>query len=1403
MNYLPKNGTDGKLNGKLESKLFELTNSQLLLWTGQELSPESPLYNMALSFDIAGAIDVTHFRKAFQLLISRCDAMRTVFRVVEGTPKQQVLADMEYALELIDLSEAEGQEQQLRDWFDDRTQLKFNLSECLFDAVLIKLSDQRFIWYFNQHHLITDAWAVSVQYKAVAKYYQHSVEGTLDEAPSLPVFQDYIDYEKVVRADPERESERTHWQNKIESFPKPPLLYGFGNQTSTTLSERIPLDLGVERSARLRAIAKESDVRSWTQHLSQFNIFATTLLAYLYRVSGQHQLAFGTPAHNRPTAAFKETPGVFIEFFPITGEVQETDSFSDLLKRVRVEALEFLRYAQPGSSSPELNRVFNTVLNYIHASFSDFNEISMTSEWVHPGHCDPRHHFRLQVHDFDDSGNIQLNFDLNCSVFNEEARKAAPLHFLQLLDALLDDRTQSIKDVALLSPEEEQRVVQDFNDTQADFEPATVLDLFESQLAQQPEAKALQFGEAQISYRQLDEDSNQLAHYLKAQGITTGSRVAIHLTRGPKLITAIWAILKAGGTYIPIPSDYPGERVRFIIKNSEASMLLAQQLLVQGCENIGVPLFVMDTEEAVLHAQAKTSLPHKPAPEHTAYIMYTSGSTGQPKGVKINHRALTNYIQWAAKHYASEEKFIMPLFTTIGFDLTVTSLYLPLTSGGTLVIYEEQAGSADLSILDVVEDNAVNIIKLTPSHLALLKERDLSHSHINCMIVGGEDFKVRLAENIQTAFGVSLRIFNEYGPTEATVGCICHQFSPSDIRHTSVPIGRPIDNMEAYILDAVGHPVPEGISGELYLAGTGLSDGYQQQEALTDSRFVPHLNKAGHRMYRSGDLARLNRKGQVEFLGRIDEQVKVRGVRVELGEIEAILSKHPQIDQCVTVLREKQQRSFVPVVDNCARCGLPSNYPTIEMNEDSVCNFCLSFDSYQQKVSRYFRTMDDLRKLFDESRKTLQGDYDCMMLLSGGKDSSYALAKLAEMGLNVLALTLDNGYISEGAKTNIRRIVGELKIDHVFARTDAMNAIFVDSLQRFSNVCNGCFKALYTLATQVALEKNIPYIVTGLSRGQFFETRLTEELFWSDEVDIDKIDQTILDARKSYHRVEDAVTKLMDCSMFETDEVFEKVQFIDFYRYSDVSLENLLAYLNERLPWVRPSDTGRSTNCLINEAGIYIHKKERGFHNYAFPYSWDVRVGHKTREETLDEINEELNEKEIHQMLDEIGYTKAEMSKAQDDFLVAYYSGPSKLSPTDLRAYLSKHVPDYMIPTHFIHLEEWPLSANGKVDRKALPNPDGIRPELDVVYVAPETEIEEMLVDMWSEVLQVEQVGAKDDFIGLGGTSLAAIRLTARINEAFELELPVNAVFDHPNIVDYAKHVEGIIQLLLEEMDDA
>jgi len=1357
------------------------------------LNPDTPLHNTVHSFSIEGEIDEVVFKSAFQDLVDRVDALRTIFTEVDGIPYQSILSSLEHTTEVLDFSSGH-KKKEIDNWLLLRSQQKLDLTTKSFDTALLKTGNEKYIWFLNMHHLITDAVSATLVFKYLSKIYRHVKEDTLNKLGTIPSFKSYIDFENKERNETRNNDIKTYWKEKIEPIKELPALYGAHAYEKTTVSTRISLKLGPGRSQKLKALAGRTEIKGWTQNLTLFNILATLYATFIYRVSGQKFFAFGAPMHNRTNKGFKETVGLFIEIFPIVVEFENDDTFATVFNRIKLESNDYLRYAQSGMATPEISSSFNSILNFINAGFSDFDGRKVRSEWMHPGHIDISHQMRCHVVDFDGTGELEILFDLNHGVFSSYLVEKVPQHFLNLFDAFIEDINTPIGRPGLLSKKEI-----DSYTTSGKVKAIqnSVVDQFHQTVEKWPTKNAVHYKTNVYSYAELNKRSNQLAAFLQKHKIEKGQRVGIHMKRSADYIVSVLAVLKMGAIFIPIPPDQPFERIKFIISDADCALVLSHSELGEIIDEISIPVISVDKSQQIINEMSQVNSSVSIQGDDLAYILYTSGSTGSPKGVLISHGALANYLTWAASQYKSDEPFIFPLFTAIGFDLTITATFLPLITGGELVVYKESNNGPDVSLMEVLEENRVNSIKLTPSHLALIQDNDHTTSLIKTMIVGGEDFKTDLAASVQKSFGKNLRIFNEYGPTEATVGCIVSKFDSERHTHSSVPIGKSITNMDAYLLDGHGNLVPKGVVGELYLSGKSLAQGYVNLEALTEERFVINPFVPDAKMYRTGDLARCNLHGELEYLGRSDEQVKLNGFRIELSDIEANLTEYQEIENAAVVLIEDNKKVEESEIINCKECGLPSSYPNIDFDQNDICHLCNSFKGYKEKTDKYFKNEDELGQLL-KSRKDENRKYDCLTLLSGGKDSTYVLARLTNMGLRVLAFTLDNGYISEQAKANIAKITEKFGVDHIYGETPHMNKIFVDSLYRHKNVCNGCFKAIYTLSTKVALEKDIPFVVTGLSRGQFFETRLTEELFWDDTADTTTIDDTILEARKLYHQEEDAIKQYLDTSMFSLNGTFEKVQYVDFYRYSDVSLTEVLKYLKEKADWIRPTDTGRSTNCLINQVGIHVHKKERGYSNYAFPYSWDVRLGHKNRDEALEEINEYIDVAEVEKIMDEIGYGKSEDGEVQRQRLVGYYTGKSKIPWVDLNRHLSKKLPEYMLPGSYKYLEELPLTANGKVDKTALRGLTDIQIELDSPFVAPRNEIETLLEEIWKEVLKLKKIGVHDNFIILGGHSLAAIRVTSRLNEQLALNLPLSKIFELPTISEYAKYIEETLTALLE-----
>jgi amino acid adenylation domain-containing protein len=1357
----------------------ELTVSERLIWAGQRLEPDAPLYNMALAFDLSGAVDVDVFREAFRRLVARTDALRTVYCEEAGRPRREVHEVPDAAVQLLNLPEHEIDDAGVHAMLQERTRHPFPLHAPLFDTCLVQRRPDRFIWYLDQHHLITDAWSVGVLYQRLASLYEEIRAGGSRAHPgrAFPQFAAYAEHQRSLSGSVRLTEAREYWDRtgKLASGATP--LYGNAN-SGIGRTERVRVRLGSDRTAALRALAAERPFRALTREQSHYQVFATLLLAWLHRISDACDVAIGCPVHNRPTADLRETVGLLIELYPLRCTIAEGDTFASVAEKVARGTMHMLRHVVPGASAAPGARSFEAVLNYITASFGDFAGIPSRADWIHSGFGDRAHRVRLQVHDFDVAGEPVLDFDLDAAAFGDLEREWAVRHFFTLFDALVDDPQQPIGAPSLTNREEEAAFAPPGPSAPS---PPSVVAMFLQRAVEFPHAVAIHDGGRSLEYGELAARVRELATHLRALGVGPGAVVGLCLERSAELIVAMLAVLDAGAAFLPLEPSHPDERLGTMVADAGAAWVMtSDDGAARVCSWGAEPLFV--SPELVRSSDAPIPEPLVELDaDALAYVLFTSGSTGRPKGVEIGHGSIADYVAWAVRAYTDGERLVFPLFTSPAFDLTLTSIFTPLASGGAIIVYPNERGGGGLLVRRVLEDDRVDVVKLTPSHLSLARDLDLSRSRVRRLIVGGEDLKRSVALAAHRAFGGRVEILNEYGPTEATVACTLHRFDPDADGDESVPIGRPSTNARIHVRGADGSPCPRGTAGEICIGGPRVSRGYRGRPELTALAFVADPRAPGERLYRTGDIGRWGADGALRFLGRRDAQVKVRGARVELGEVEAALARHPEVRASVAHVTQPRNEETSAT---CRLCGLAAAHPEAQIDTEGVCAVCRRFEHDRANVARYFGSMNDLRRILAEARDAANGPHDCLMLYSGGKDSTYALCRIVELGARPLVFMFDNGFISDQAKANVRRVVDLLGLELVIGETAAMPAIFADSLARFSNVCNGCFKTIYTLAMNLAVSRGIGHIVTGLSRGQIFETRLAD-LYRRGIYDPEEADRTIRDARKAYHRMDDAVARSLDVGIFEGDDVLDRMQFVDFYRYCDASLDEILDYVARRTPWIRPSDTGRSTNCLINQAGIYVHVAERGFHNYAMPYSWDVRLGHKVRDAAVAELDDELDPVAIRSMLDQVGYHERP-SLAPESRLIAYYTADREIPTPELRRTMEQSLPAELVPSAFVRLSELPLGAGGKVDRGALPRPEAQRPTLQTAVVAPRTPAEALLIESWTEVLGLHPIGVHDDFFELGGDSMQCIQIVASAR-ARGLVFAPRDVFANPTVAELAR----------------
>ncbi len=496
------------------------------------------------------------------------------------------------------------------------------------------------------------------------------------------------------------------------------------------------------------------------------------------------------------------------------------------------------------------------------------------------------------------SGAIEYSSEL----FKPETIAVFARHFETTLREMLAQPEAKVVELQLLSNAGKQELVFDFNNTSRDFpREQTVAQLFEAQAEQTPGSVAVACEGKTLTYRELNERANQLAHALRGLDIGPGSLLGIYLEHSLETMIALLGVLKTGAAYVPMDTQHPPSRTAFMLSNAGISIVLTQEHLIERIgDQVSCAICLDGDWEDSIAFESTENLSPQAKPGDPAYVIYTSGSTGTPKGVEISHAALTNYVCWAKETYLRGDDLDFPLYSSLAFDLTVTSLYVPLISGRRVLVYGSKQG--EFPLFAALADNQSGVIKLTPSHLALVKDRDNSQSSIKRIIVGGEAFETNLALQVWQSFGEKVEIYNEYGPTEATVGCMVHLFNPQHDTRAVVPIGKPAANMQIFLLDENLQVVPENVMGEVYISGAGLARGYLNNASQTAERFIDNPIMPGQKMYKTGDVARWLPEGILEYVGRNDEQVKFHGHRIELNEIRSLLNQHPEVRDSLSLI---------------------------------------------------------------------------------------------------------------------------------------------------------------------------------------------------------------------------------------------------------------------------------------------------------------------------------------------------------------------------------------------------------------------------------------------------------------------------------------------------------------------
>ena len=590
---------------------------------------------------------------------------------------------------------------------------------------------------------------------------------------------------------------------------------------------------------------------------------------------------------------------MFIELFPINITIEKGETFIALFEKVRNEYYEFMRHAQTGSSRSALNNKFNVVLNYINATYQEIEDIPMQSKWLDSHHADPMHHLKLQVYDFDTNGEIEFLFDGNTAIFTKEQLQELSEEFIEMITVFIENPAQPIYTLR----EKERVQIQQFNNTLTEFpKEETIISLFNKTVAQSPEKVALIFNNQELSYRQLDEQSNQLAHYLLEQGIEREALILLSLDRGFQMIIGLLGILKAGAAYVPIDPSYPQSRIDYTLEDTQAKIVVTTQKYASIFDKKELHTISLDQPSGDLIAAPISPVSIKIQPQNLMYVLYTSGSTGKPKGVMNEHGALVNRLYWAQQYFGLDRsEAIILQKTTFCFDVSVWELFLPLITGHKMVLARPEGQKDNTYLQAIIEEQQVSMVHFVPPMLEVflldIKEGDCPN--LKQVICSGEALKPHQVKAfLQKLPHVAL--YNLYGPTEAAIDVTACKIDDE----STISIGQPVFNTQIHILNALGMECPIGVPGELHIGGVQVARGYYNRPELTAERFIQVSDK--QRLYKTGDIASWLPNGHIKYLGRLDTQVKIRGFRVEVAEVETTLNSLTGVEQSVVVIRTDQ-----------------------------------------------------------------------------------------------------------------------------------------------------------------------------------------------------------------------------------------------------------------------------------------------------------------------------------------------------------------------------------------------------------------------------------------------------------------------------------------------------------------
>ena len=1429
-----------------EVALLATSYAQRSLWFLDQLAPGTALYNLHTSIPFGYEVGVEPLAQSLDEVVRRHDSLRTAFRAIGGEPVQAVSPSLHIPLPVTDLSHlASGErEDQALGVATVEAEAPFDLARLpLLRARLVTLAPDDHVLLLTMHHIVSDYWSLEIfQAELLAIYEAYSSGLTSPLPPPTLQYPDFAAWEREWLRGPSAAAQLGYWKRQLEGVehlelptdrPRP----------STPSFEGADADFRIAPAvhAALKDLSRQENA----------TLFMTTLAAFqtlLHRYSGQRDVVVGTPVANRSLTQFEGIIGFFVNSVALRADFSGDPTFRELLRRVRSILLDaFVHQELPferlvSELRPDRRQGGNPLFQVHFQLFTEASALdeddSVDSDFMAVRATAAKFDLAIDLSDAPDAlwGHIEYTTDL----WTPDTIARFARHFSNLLAAIAADPDQPVSELSLIDRSERRRLLETWNATEVTYPRDRCLHhMFEEQVERAPELTALVCGEERISYRELDDRADRLAAYLASLGLGPESPVGVCAERSIEFVVSVLAVMKAGGAYIPLNPSDPPERLESILDDALPQLILAVQAAAASLPAGGPRRVYVDADWTAIRDAGDAGPRGDLDPENLAYVIYTSGSTGSPKGVQVTHRSVCNHLRWMQDALPMDVTDRALLKYPVGFDASVYELFGPLLAGATVFIAESSTVWDIAAFVRQIHDARITLLDLVPSMLDVLLDDPefVSCGSVRRVVVGGEELTPALCGRFHALMKAELH--NIYGPTEATIGATTWSPGPT-APPASVPIGRPGWNTRVYVLDANMNPVPTGVVGELYIGGECLARGYVGRPALTAERFVPDpfSPRVGGRLYRTGDLARWGADGSVYYAGRLDDQIKLRGYRIEPAEVEATLSRHDSVRAC----------AVVPVVDTQGRKRLvahvvparepPELWPSLGEYDvyDDLLYYAMTHDerrteAYRSGISRAVagKTVLDLGTGSDAVLARL--------CAAAGATRVYALERRDDAFAKALALVE-----SLGLSDRIEVIRGDsagvappelvdVCVSEIFGTigsSEGVITILNDARRLLKPGGMMIPQRCVTRIAPVTLPPNIAGSLELAPLPRFYVERVFEKA------------RGTFDLRmciKNAHRED----------LLSSPQVFEALDFaspvppgdeheVTFTIDRSARMDGFLLWLNlyadgadgeqpldsltQSLSWLpvffpvfypgvsvmagdalevtcarRLSGGSRFPDYTVSGCVVRQNGEQVQF-DYASTAAPEKHNGHAFYQALFAALGREGAR----------GGGDHGPSRAPSTVPGGPNSGSTHSRPlaTELRRFLEDRLPPYMVPSAFVVSQELARTATGKLDRRALTLDSERREHAHQRYVAPIGEAERLCVAAWQEVLDVERIGVDDNFFDLGGDSLLLTQARVRLRTLFHRDIPIVELFRYPTVSALARYLQqGQVQTgLRREADD-